>query len=104
MKLIEVIINGKVHRLSERAMEFLNLEKTERVDTPIQLQKMPPDLSILKIQKKEEIKVESAAPVEVKVTEVKATQAAPVEVKKKEVVTAGVTKKKSNGRKVGTKK
>ena len=97
MKLIPVVINGKIHRLSERAMEILNLEKIQRKDTPIELQKLPPDLTILKIQKKEVVPEA--------VQEVKEVQ--PVEVKKKEDVTAESTvknKPKRNGRKVGVKK
>jgi hypothetical protein len=87
MKLIPVTINGKVYRLSERAMELLGLARLEKL--PIDIQKLPPSLEIIKIQKKEPEKV------------------APVEVKKKEDVTVAsisTPKRKSNGRKVGTKK
>ena len=69
MKLIPVIINGKIHRLSELALEILGLEKVEPRDKPIEIKKLPPNLEIIKIQKKE-------VPVEVKAVEV-------VEVKKK---------------------
>ena len=89
MKLIPVTINGKIHRLSERALELLGLERYEKSE-PIAIQKLPPNLEIIKIQKK--------APL---------PEVAPVEVKKKEdviVESTSVPKKKSNGRKVGVKK
>lgn len=99
MKLIEVIINGKLHRMTERAMELLNLERKEPVkQIPQELQKLPPDFSILKIQKKEP---------EVVIVEVKKKEPEVVEVKKKEDVTVESTekpKRKRHGRKVGTEK
>jgi radical SAM superfamily enzyme len=90
MKLIPVTINGKIHRLSERALELLGLERYEKSE-PIAIQKLPPNLEIIKIQKKVPLPQEVA----------------PVEVKKKVdviVESTSVPKKKSNGRKVGVKK
>ena len=98
MKLIPVTINGKIHRLSERALELLGLERAVKSE-PITIMKLPPNLEIIKIQKK------------VPLPEVK--EVAPVEVKKKVDVIAESTnvekptvkpKPKSNGRKVGVKK
>lgn len=92
MRLIPVIIKGKVHRLSERALELLNLEKVSAEEKPIAIQKLPPNLEILKIQKAEK---------EVATTE-------PVEVKKNEVVTVESTeriiKRRKRRGKVGTEK
>lgn len=97
MKLIPVIINGKIHRLSELALEILGLEKVERRDKPIEIKKLPPNLEIIKIQKKE---VE--VPIEVKAAE------PVVEVKKKEdaviVESTRKPKTKKGGNKVGVKK
>lgn len=50
MNLIDVIYKGKKHRLSQRAIELLNLEAIE--PNPIKIQKLPPNLEIIKIQKK----------------------------------------------------
>lgn len=92
MKLSEVYYKGEIRRLSERAIEILGLEKTERTE-PIHIQKLPPNLEIIKIQKKEPEPV--------------------IEVKKKEDVIVESTnietpvvkpKPKKNGRKVGVKK
>ena len=60
MKLTKVEINGKIYRLSDRAMELLNIQKQNIVkkEKPIELLKLPPDLTILKIQKKEPERVE----------------------------------------------
>lgn len=96
MKLIPVVIKGKVHRLSERALELLNLERVE--EKPIALQKLPPNLEILKIQKAEVKEVKE-------IKEVVPEQ--PVEVKKNEDVTVESTEKIIKRRrrgKVGTKK
>jgi len=98
MKLTSVIINGKIHRLSDLALEILGLEKAERQDKPIEIQKLPPNLEIIKIQKKE-----PEPPVEVRAID------PPVEVKKNEdavtVVSASVKPKaKRSGSKVGVKK
>jgi len=93
MKLIPVVIKGKVHRLSERALELLNLERVE--EKPIALQKLPPNLEILKIQKAETKEVKEVDPEQ------------PVEVKKNEEVTVESTEKIIKRRrrgKVGTKK
>jgi len=93
MKLIPVVIKGKVHRLSERALELLNLERVE--DKPIALQKLPPNLEILKIQKAEVKEIKEVVPEQ------------PVEVKKNEDVTVESTEKIIKRRrrgKVGTKK
>ena len=97
MKLTSVVINGKIHRLSERALELLGLDKVAKPERPIALQKLPPNLEILKIQKKEPVKV--TEPETKTITE-------PVEVKKKEdviVESTKDTKKKTRG-KVGVKK
>jgi len=51
MNLIDVIYKGKKHRLSQRAIELLNLERIEP-NAPIEIQKLPPNLEIIKIQKK----------------------------------------------------
>jgi len=99
MRLIPVVINGKIHRLSERALELLNLEKIEK-DQPIAIQKLPPNLDIIKIEKvpKQEIvkEVPKEAPKEV------------VEVKKKEdavtVVKSEEPKKRRRRGTVGAKK
>lgn len=104
MKLIPVLIKGKIHRLSERALELLNLEKIQEREIttrPISMQKLPPNLEILKIQKA--VKEEQPVLVAEKVAE------RVVEVKKKEDVTVestAVTKKKrvKKDGKVGTKK
>ena len=97
MKLIPVLHNGKIHRLSELAIELLGLEKVEHKEKPIEIQKLPPNLEIIRIQKKE-------APVEAPV-EMKAAE--PVVVKKKadaeSAVNTDVTKRKRRGSKVGTK-
>jgi len=93
MKLIPVVIKGKVHRLSERALELLNLERVE--EKPIALQKLPPNLEILKIQKAEVKEIKEVVPEQ------------PVEVKKNEDVTVESTEKIIKRRrrgKVGTKK
>ena len=50
MNLIDVIYKGKKHRLSQRAIELLNLERIE--PNPIEIKKLPPNLEIIKIQKK----------------------------------------------------
>lgn len=97
MRLIPVIIKGKVHRLSERALELLNLEPAVIEEKPIIMKKLPPNLEILKIQKSEP---------KVEVTEVKAVEK-PVEVKKNVDVTAESTeetkpKKRRRRGKVGT--
>ena len=96
MKLISVLHNGKIHRLSELALEILGLERVEHKEKPIEIKKLPPNLEIIKIQKKE---VE--VPVEVKAVE-------PVEVKKKEdaviVESEEKPKRKSRGSKVGIEK
>lgn len=94
MKFIPVVINGKIHRMSERAMELLDLEKQEVKNQPLQMQKLPPNLEIIKIQKKEP-----------EVNEV--PKEVPVEVKKKEDVIVESTEKpktKRRGRKVGIEK
>ena len=97
MKLIPVLHKGKIHRLSEFALEILGLERIERTEKPIEIKKLPPNLEIIKIQKKE---VE--VPVEVKAVET-------VEVKKKEDAvivesTSVKPKTKTRGSKVGIKK
>lgn len=51
MNLIDVIYKGKKHRLSQRAIELLNLERIEP-SAPIEIAKLPPNLEIIKIQKK----------------------------------------------------
>lgn len=51
MNLIDVIYKGKKHRLSQRAIELLNLERIEP-NAPIEIAKLPPNLEIIKIQKK----------------------------------------------------
>jgi len=98
MKLIPVLHNGKIHRLSELALEILGLERIERSERPIEIKKLPPNLEIIKIQKKEVV-VET--PVEVKAVDT-------VEVKKKEdavtVESERKPKTKSRGSKVGIKK
>ena len=53
MKLIPVFYKGKIHRFSEAALELLGLEKSGEKDVPIAVKKLPPDLAIIKIQKKE---------------------------------------------------
>jgi hypothetical protein len=102
MKLIPVLHNGKIHRLSELAIELLGLEKVEHKERPIEIQKLPPNLEIIRIQKKEAPVV--VAPVEAPV-EMKAAE--PVVVKKKadaeSAVNTDVTKRKRRGSKVGTK-
>jgi len=96
MKLIPVMINGRLHRLSERALSLLKIKEKDN-GVPIELQKLPPNLEIIKIQKKEIVPkdVPKGTPV--------------VEVKKKEGVTAGSTKevkpkRRRNAGKVGIKK
>lgn len=97
MKLIPVLHNGKIHRLSELAIELLGLEKVEHKEKPIEIQKLPPNLEIIRIQKKE---APVEAPVEMKVAE-------PVVVKKKadaeSAVNTDVIKRKRRGSKVGAK-
>ena len=51
MNLIDVIYKGKKHRLSQRAIELLNLERIDP-SAPIEIAKLPPNLEIIKIQKK----------------------------------------------------
>jgi len=93
MKLIPVVINGKIHRMSERALEILGLEKIKRNEKPIEIRNLPPNLEIIKIVKKE------AAPV-VKDEEPKAEEPAevvkaeaPVVVKKRGCANCGKRKK-----------
>jgi len=99
MKLIPVLHNGKIHRLSELAIELLGLERVEHKEKPIEIQKLPPNLEIIRIQKKE-VEVPKEAPVEMKAAE-------PVVVKKKadagSAENIDVPKRKSRGSKVGTK-
>jgi len=76
MKLIPVFYKGKIHRLSEVAIELLGLEKVEQKEKPIEVMRLPPNLEIIKIQKKE-VPVEVPPPVEMKAPE------PVVEVKKK---------------------
>ena len=99
MGLIRVIVNGRERRLSQLALDILGLDKVVPQNKPIALQKLPPNLEILKIQKAEPIAevtptVTAEAPVE-----------PVVEVKKNEDVTVekSVTKRRSRG-KVGVKK
>ena len=99
MKLIPVLYKGKIHRLSEVAIEILGLEKVEQKEKPIEVMRLPPNLEIIKIQKKE-------VPVEVPV-EMKAPEPV-VEVKKKEDAETAENvnvkpKRKTRGSKVGIK-
>lgn len=97
MRLKEVIINGRVRRLSEAALEILGLEKVAAQNKPIAMRHLPPNLEILKIEKK-------APEVTPTITE-QPKEVAPVEVKKKEgviVESTNVTKRRRRG-KVGTK-
>ena len=43
MKLISVLHNGKIHRLSELALEILGLERVEHKEKPIEIKKLPPN-------------------------------------------------------------
>ncbi len=101
MRLTEVIINGRVRRLSEAALEILGLEKVAAQNKPIAMRHLPPNLEILKIEKK-------APEVTPTITE-QPKEVAPaepvVEVKKNEdviVESTNVTKRRRRG-KVGTK-
>jgi hypothetical protein len=102
MKLNEVFINGRLRRLSDAALEILGLEKVAAQNKPIAMRKLPPNLEILKIEKK-------AAEVTPTVTE-EPKEVAPaepvVEVKKNEDVIAGNTKEPKRRRrgKVGAEK
>ena len=89
MKHIPVLINGKLHRLSERALELLNLKVVEH-EKPINIQKLPPDITILKIAKKEVSEVPKEVPKEV-IAEVQ--KEVPVEVKKRGCKNCGKRKK-----------
>jgi hypothetical protein len=93
MKLTEVYYKGRIRRLSEMAIEILGLEKTER-NEPIAIQKLPPNLEIIKIQKKEVL-----PPVEVKKKEDVIVESTSIE-----TPVAEKPKPKKNGRKVGVKK
>jgi hypothetical protein len=103
MKLIEVIVNGKIRRLSQTALDILGLEKIAEQNKPIAMRKLPPNLEILKIEKKA-----PEAEVTPTITEesVAVTPAdPPVEVKKNEDVTvAKDTVKRRRRGTVGTKK
>ena len=103
MKLTEVIINGRVRRLSEAALEILGLEKVAAQNKPIAMRHLPPNLEILKIEKKaheaEVTPTITEKPVAVAPAET------PVEVKKNEdviVESTNVIKRRKRG-KVGTK-
>lgn len=104
MALLKVFVNGKERRLSQLALDILGLDKVAPQNKPIAIQKLPPNLEILKIQK-----AEPAAEVTPTVTAeapVEAPAEPVVEVKKNEDVTAGstnVTKRRRRG-KVGTEK
>lgn len=103
MALLKVVINGKERRLSQLALEILGLEKVAPQNKPIALQKLPPNLEILKIQKAEKAVVE---PVVEAPVEVPAEPEPVVEVKKNEDVTVeknDIPKRRSRG-KVGVKK
>ena len=92
MKKIPVVINGRLHRISERALELLNLKVKDPVtELPINVQKLPPNIEVIKLRKKEVEQPVEVAPVEV--------------VKKKEDVTVESTEKPKRQRrgKVGTK-
>lgn len=98
MKKIPVVLNGRLHRISERALELLNLKVREPIsEIPINVQKLPPNLEVIKLKKKEVVpevvqEVEAIAP--------------PVVVKKNEdviVASAAEPKKRRRG-KVGAKK
>jgi hypothetical protein len=103
MKLIEVIVNGKIRRLSQTALDILGLEKIAEQNKPIAMRKLPPNLEILKIEKKA-----PEAEVTPTITEesVAVTPAdPPVEVKKNEdVIVAKDTVKRRRRGTVGTKK
>lgn len=91
------MINGRLHRLSARALKLLNIKEHDtKREVPIELQKLPPNLDVIKIQKKEEIQ---------KMPIMKEAEA-PVEVKKKEDVIVESTEKPKRKRhgKVGTEK
>lgn len=99
MPLLKVVINGRERRLSEAALEILGLEKVAPQNKPIAMRKLPPNLEILKIEKKEPVAevIPEAAP--------KAPEPV-VEVKKNEDATAekeNVTKRRRRG-KVGVEK
>ena len=104
MRLIEVIVNGKIRRLSQTALDILGLEKIAEQNKPIAMRKLPPNLEILKIEKKA-----PEAEVTPTITEEPVTVAPaepPVEVKKNEdviVESTNVTKRRRRG-KVGTEK
>ena len=97
--LISVMINGRIHRLSAKALSLLKIkEKDSRTEVPIELQKLPPNLEIIRMQKKEVVKAPEQVQEKVPV----------IVVKKKEAVTAESTggvkpKRKRNVRKVGVK-
>jgi len=102
MRLTEVIINGRVRRLSEAALEILGLEKVAAQNKPIAMRHLPPNLEILKIEKKapEVTPTITEEPVAV------APAQPPVEVKKNGdviVESTNVTKRCRRG-KVGTEK
>lgn len=102
MTLLKVIINGKERRLSQLALDILGLDKVAPQNKPIAIQKLPPNLEILKIQKAEKVE-----PVAEKVIEpVAEAPAEPVvEVKKNEdVIVAKDTVKRRRRGKVGTEK
>lgn len=115
MALLKVIINGCERRLSQLALEILGLEKVAQQNKPITLQKLPPNLEILKIQKAEKAEpvVETTAEksgrnLALEATAEPAEVTAPaepvVEVKKNEDVTVAksITKRRSRD-KVGVK-
>lgn len=90
MKFTKVNINGKSYRLSDRAMELLHIGKhdTSKKDPPLELRKLPPDLTILKIQKKEiipEVKKEPVIEVKKKEDAVIAENTEPKKTRKKKV-------------------
>lgn len=101
------MIKGKIHRLSEKALELLNLERVAPQEPkPILMQKLPPNLEILKIQKAAKTVTEPVVEVTKTITEVEKVAEPVVEVKKNEDVIAENTvkpKRKHNG-KVGVKK
>lgn len=104
MGLLKVVINGKERRLSQAALEILGLEKVTPPNKPIAMRKLPPNLEILKIEKKA-----PEAEVTPTITEEPVAVAPaepPVEVKKNEdviVESTNVTKRRRRG-KVGTEK
>lgn len=95
MKLKAVIINGKIHRLSDRALELLGLERIQKAERPIEIRNLPPNLEIIKIQKKEVVQPVKAEESVIKAeepAEVKAVEPIPV-VKKRGCTNCGKRKK-----------